>query len=1281
MPRQKSTRPLAGRRQSGVDSGRIRRACRFVLEAMEGRVLMSVASVVSGLGDLDLASATGNSGTINGAVFTGATGHNTSGSGVIDSFVRLDNTGVEQGYNTAARPYSDSIITNDAGTTATFNHPIQLKDLPVVVRQQGSVLVPYFEFVLDLNQENSLPYISLDALQVSTASSGSLTGYTADGTYGNVATVAYDMHGGTNAYNAVALDSAYNTGSGSYDMFLNIPVSDFSITTAADLNKYVYVYSQFGKQTLNDAIQPGTTDAKNGGSANDGYEEWARGVGQPIEANGLTATAIREVTPTATGNVTSVPAGATVQDTSTVMSSNSSDGTPTGTVQYNFYSTSTPIYNVTAPVWTNTQTLSGGIVPNSQITAQLAPGSYSFIAVYSGGITTTGFDLLGRVSAVEPLTVTQPVFASPTISTLDGGPVTLGSGAALTDVADLEGGNNPTGTITFNLYAPSDTSFTSPIYTDVVTVNGNGKYGTSIGDNPGGYVPSGIGTLTGTYEWLATYSGDSGNLGVISTAGSEPEDVKPASSTAATVIKDAATNGVPTGTLGEAVYDTATVTGTPASTPTGTLTYEFFTTIDGSGTHTDATVALDSSGGVPDSAATAALAAGSYSYVAVYSGDTNYAGFAAPVEPLTIAQGTPSISTTIHNAAGGAAVTAALPLGSAVYDTVAFGGTVAGFTPGGTVTYNFYTSASPVYGADVPFTTIDEPAGTNSPTTGSLGVGSYAYIAVYNGDSNYKSVVGSVEPLTIAQQTPMVSTTIHNAAGGAPVTTALPLGSAVYDTVALGGTVAGFTPGGTVTYNFYTSASPVYGADVPVASIDEPVGTNSPTTGALGAGGYAYIAVYNGDSNYASVVGSVEPLTISQGKPTVSTTIHNAAGGAAATAALPLGSAVYDTVALGGTVAGFTPGGTVTYNFYTSANPVYGTDVPVASVDEPAGTNSPTSGALGAGSYAYIAVYNGDSNYKSVVGSVEPLTISKGTITVTTTLHNAANGSVININSTVPGGTSIYDTVSFSGATAGFTPDVAKVTYTFSSNGVSAAAGSGAQSTTQGPLGGGHFVFQAGFAGDSNYNIAVSAPEPVSTITAEAGLTLGYYSNKNGQNDLTGSTTGKTLRDAIYNKLFAAPTLANPAGGLLYNSNTGTSVLVDAKGHFEPLSFFKTYANVRTYLLNATATNMAYMLSAQLLTTEFNVCLGRVNALGSIFVPMVTIPGSSTPIPLTLQSSLASHGVSSMGVAVINDILTATVGALKAAPYTVASGASRTFEEGLKDLLDAINNNENIFVM
>ena len=34
---------------------------------------------------------------------------------------------------------------------------------------------------------------------------------------------------------------------------------------------------------------------------------------------------------------------------------------------------------------------------------------------------------------------------------------------------------------------------------------------------------------------------------------------------------------------------------------------------------------------------------------------------------------------------------------------------------------------------------------------------------------------------------------------------------------------------------------------------------------ALTAGGYAYIGVYSGDSNYTGYTGAVEPLTISQG--------------------------------------------------------------------------------------------------------------------------------------------------------------------------------------------------------------------------------------------------------------------------------------------------------------------------------------------------------------------------------------------------------------------------------
>src|SRR5438067_1034133 len=82
------------------------------LERLEDRTVPTV---------IDLASFPGQTGSINGAIFTGSTGHNTSGSGILDSFVRLDsNSGVEQGYNTNNYVYQANPITNDAGNTPTF---------------------------------------------------------------------------------------------------------------------------------------------------------------------------------------------------------------------------------------------------------------------------------------------------------------------------------------------------------------------------------------------------------------------------------------------------------------------------------------------------------------------------------------------------------------------------------------------------------------------------------------------------------------------------------------------------------------------------------------------------------------------------------------------------------------------------------------------------------------------------------------------------------------------------------------------------------------------------------------------------------------------------------------------------------------------------------------------------------------------------------------------------------------------------------------------------------
>ena len=66
----------------------------------------------------------------------------------------------------------------------------------------------------------------------------------------------------------------------------------------------------------------------------------------------------------------------------------------------------------------------------------------------------------------------------------------LGSGSKLTDSATLAEGINPTGTITFTLYAPNGTTV---VDTETDTVNGNGTYTT-----PTGFIPAAV----GTYQWV-----------------------------------------------------------------------------------------------------------------------------------------------------------------------------------------------------------------------------------------------------------------------------------------------------------------------------------------------------------------------------------------------------------------------------------------------------------------------------------------------------------------------------------------------------------------------------------------------------------------------------------------------------------------------------------------------------------------------------------------------------------------------------------------------------------
>ncbi len=110
---------------------------------------------------------TGSSATVNGAIFQQyGTG---GGTGVIDSFLRVQNDGTEKGYNTNGALEFD---TKGGG----FTKSIKLSAVPQV--NIGGTL--YREFVLDTNESGGGNiYLDLEELQVFTAASGNLTGYVA----------------------------------------------------------------------------------------------------------------------------------------------------------------------------------------------------------------------------------------------------------------------------------------------------------------------------------------------------------------------------------------------------------------------------------------------------------------------------------------------------------------------------------------------------------------------------------------------------------------------------------------------------------------------------------------------------------------------------------------------------------------------------------------------------------------------------------------------------------------------------------------------------------------------------------------------------------------------------------------------------------------------------------------------------------------------------------------------------------------------------------------------
>ncbi|UCF44468.1 MAG: hypothetical protein JSV99_06050, partial [Planctomycetota bacterium] len=146
-------------------------------------------------------------GTINGAIFQRFSPETSTGTGLIEPFVRIQGQGVQEGYNTDGTAEFDT-------KSSLWTSSLLLNNVAVVVIDG----VNYRGFLLDINQsKGSRSLLSLDELKIYLEPSGDISAYPE-----SFGSPVYDLDAGQDSW--VKLDTGLaGSGSGSGDMLALIP--------------------------------------------------------------------------------------------------------------------------------------------------------------------------------------------------------------------------------------------------------------------------------------------------------------------------------------------------------------------------------------------------------------------------------------------------------------------------------------------------------------------------------------------------------------------------------------------------------------------------------------------------------------------------------------------------------------------------------------------------------------------------------------------------------------------------------------------------------------------------------------------------------------------------------------------------------------------------------------------------------------------------------------------------------------------------------------------------